>query len=148
MTPTSLAIVFLRSPQSEGLCTVDASVIPLPLTPPAVCFTFASNPSTLDPKSNSPALDNSDEAQQICVTVVVMASDEVSPVVCPVVRAARKRLAKTGYRSLGSVRCQFGDGILTLHGSVPSYYHKQVAQEAIRNVTDVGAIVNELNVWS
>jgi osmotically-inducible protein OsmY len=77
-----------------------------------------------------------------------MALNEVSSALCPVERAARKRLAKTGYRLLGSVRCQFDDGTLTLHGRVPSYYHKQVAQEAIRNVTDVATIVNELNVWS
>jgi hypothetical protein len=63
-------------------------------------------------------------------------------------RAARKRLAKTGYRSLGSVRCHFHDGTMTLHGSVPTYYHKQVAQEAMRNVDNVDAIVNEIDVWS
>jgi osmotically-inducible protein OsmY len=63
-------------------------------------------------------------------------------------RAARKRLAKTGYRSLGSVRCHFRDGTITLHGNVPSYYHKQIAQEAMRNVDNVEAIVNEIDVWS
>jgi hypothetical protein len=109
---------------------------------------FASNPSTVDPKRNSPAPDKSDAATQICVKDVEMALNEVSSGLCPVERAARKRLAKTGYRSLGSVRCQFDDGTLTLHGRVPSYYHKQVAQEAIRNVNDVDTIVNEINVWS
>ena len=63
-------------------------------------------------------------------------------------RAARKRLAKTGYRSLGSVGCHFQDGTITLHGSVPSYYHKQVAQEAMRDMDNVDAIVNKINVWS
>lgn len=63
-------------------------------------------------------------------------------------KAARKRLAKTGYRSLSSVRCQFVGGTLTLHGRVPSYYHKQVAQEATRNVAAVDTIVNEINIWS
>jgi hypothetical protein len=126
----------------------DASVIPLPLTPPAACFMFASNPSTVDPKSHSRAPAKSDAAPQICVKDIDMALNEVSAVLCPVERAARKRLAKTGYRSLDSVRCQFDDGTLTLRGSVPSYYHKQVAQEAIRNVNDVDTIVNEINVWS
>jgi hypothetical protein len=37
---------------------------------------------------------------------------------------------------------------MTLHGSVPTYYHKQVAQEAMRNVDNVDAIVNEIDVWS
>jgi hypothetical protein len=61
-------------------------------------------------------------------------------------RAARKRLAKTGYRSLGSVRCNFRDGTIILHGSVPSYYHKQIAQEAMRDVDNVEAIVNQIKV--
>jgi hypothetical protein len=61
-------------------------------------------------------------------------------------RAARKRLAKTGYRSLGSVRCNYRDGTITLHGSVPSYYHKQIAQEAMRDVDNVETIVNQINV--
>jgi hypothetical protein len=69
---------------------------------------------------------------------------------CPatVERTAQQRLAKTGYRSLGSVRCQFREGTLTLQGSVPSYYHKQIAQEAIRKVGNVNAIVNDIDVWS
>jgi hypothetical protein len=61
-------------------------------------------------------------------------------------RAARKRLAKTGYRSLGSVCCNYRDGTITLHGSVPSYYHKQIAQEAMRDVDNVEAIVNQIKV--
>ena len=61
-------------------------------------------------------------------------------------RAAQKRLAKTGYRSLGSVRCQFHDGTMTLRGSVPSYYHKQVAQEALRSTEHVTQVVNNLEV--
>jgi osmotically-inducible protein OsmY len=102
----------------------------------------------MDPKSNSRARDKSDAAQRICVKEVEMALNQDSPARCPVESAARQRLAKTGYRSLGWVRCQFDDGTLTLHGSVPSYYHKQVAQEAIRNVTGLETIVNEINVWS
>jgi hypothetical protein len=61
-------------------------------------------------------------------------------------RAARKRIVKTGYRSLRSVRCKYRDGTITLHGSVPSYYHKQIAQEAIRDVDNVEAIVNQIKV--
>ena len=63
-------------------------------------------------------------------------------------RAARRRLADIGYRSLASVRCHFHDGTITLHGDVPSYYHKQIAQEAMRNVENIDAIVNEINVWA
>jgi hypothetical protein len=76
-----------------------------------------------------------------------MPVNAVSAAHCPVEGAARKWLAKTGYRSLGSVRCRFRDGTLTLNGSVPSYYHKQIAQEAIRRVGDVESIINEIDVW-
>lgn len=60
--------------------------------------------------------------------------------------AARKRLAKTGYGSLGSVRCHFRDGTITLHGSVPSYFHKQLAQESLRNAPHVTQVVNHIEV--
>src|SRR5688572_17067099 len=55
-------IVSLVSRRSERLCTADALVIPLPLTPPAACFMFALNPFTVDPKGNSHAPDKSDAA--------------------------------------------------------------------------------------
>jgi hypothetical protein len=68
---------------------------------------------------------------------------------CPttIEKAAHKRLDKTGYRSLSAVRCRFHDGTLTLKGKVPSYYHKQIAQEAIRKVGNFKAIVNDIDVW-
>ena len=70
--------------------------------------------------------------------------------ICPIAveTVARTRLSTTGHRSLGSVRCRYRDGTLTLQGKVPSYYHKQLAQEAIRKVSNVELIVNEINVWS
>lgn len=43
-----------------------------------------------------------------------------------------------------SVECHEGD--VTLRGTVPSYYHKQMAQEAVRGIGDVGAIRNWLIV--
>jgi hypothetical protein len=69
---------------------------------------------------------------------------------CPatIEKAAKKRLNNTGYRSLRSVRCRFDDGTLTLKGEVPLYYHKQIAQEAIRKVGDFKAIVNDIDVSS
>ena len=69
---------------------------------------------------------------------------------CPttIEKAVHKRLNNTGYRSLSSVRCRFHEGTLTLKGEVPSYYHKQIAQEAIRKIGNFKAIVNEIDVWS
>jgi hypothetical protein len=63
-------------------------------------------------------------------------------------RAARKRLARTGYRTLRTVECSFRDGRMVLRGEVPSYYHKQLAQESIRNAPHVTQIINDIEVLS
>ena len=62
--------------------------------------------------------------------------------------AARLRLAKTGYQTLRSVDCSFRDGRIVLRGEVPSYYHKQLAQESVRNAPHVAQIVNHIEVVS
>ena len=61
-------------------------------------------------------------------------------------KAARTRLSKTGYPLLKTITCSFHRGTLTLAGRVPSYYHKQLAQEAIRKVDSVETIVNQIEV--
>ena len=63
-------------------------------------------------------------------------------------RAARLRLAKTGYQTLRSVECSFRDGRIVLRGEVPLYYHKQLAQESMRNAPHVTQIVNHIEVVS
>ena len=63
-------------------------------------------------------------------------------------RAAQLRLAKTGYQTLRSVECSFRDGRIILRGEVPSYYHKQLAQESMRNAPHVTQIVNHIEVVS
>jgi osmotically-inducible protein OsmY len=62
--------------------------------------------------------------------------------------AARTRLARTGYQPLKAITCNYRDGTLILEGEVSSYYHKQVAQEAIRNVNSVETIINQIEVWT
>ena len=62
--------------------------------------------------------------------------------------AARLRLAKTGYQTLRSVKCSFRDGRIVLRGEVPSYYHKQLAQESVRNAPHIAQIVNHIEVVS
>ena len=44
------------------------------------------------------------------------------------------------------VKCHFADGLLYLSGRLPSWYLKQVAQEAVRDVDGVSGIVNEILV--
>jgi len=70
--------------------------------------------------------------------------DRIHPM--SVERAARARLAKTGYQNLRSVDCAFHDGRITLRGEVPSYYHKQLAQESVRNAPHITQIVNHIEV--
>jgi osmotically-inducible protein OsmY len=61
---------------------------------------------------------------------------------------AHQRMAKTGYRTLKNVECSFRDGWMTLRGEVPSYYHKQLAQESVRNSPHVTRVVNDIEVLS
>jgi hypothetical protein len=61
-------------------------------------------------------------------------------------KTARERLVATGYRPLKAVNCLFRDGVLTLQGQLPSYFHKQMAQEAIRGVGSIEAIINQIEV--
>ena len=61
-------------------------------------------------------------------------------------RAARQRLAGTSYPILKTVECSFRNGRLMLSGKVPSYYHKQIAQEALRSTKHVTQVVNNLEV--
>ena len=61
-------------------------------------------------------------------------------------RAAQLRLAKTGYQTLRSVECSFRDGRIVLRGEVPSYYHKQLAQEVVRHAVDGVEVLNSIHV--
>lgn len=61
-------------------------------------------------------------------------------------RGARRHLAGTGYPILKSVECSFRNGRMMLSGQVPSYYHKQIAQEALRSAKHVTQVVNNLEV--
>lgn len=59
---------------------------------------------------------------------------------------ARRRLLENDYKELRALSCEFCDGILTLRGEVGSYYHKQLAQECIRFLPGVVAVVNLIEV--
>jgi len=45
-----------------------------------------------------------------------------------------------------SIRCSLEQGVLNLSGQVPTYYLKQLVQEAFRAVEGVEVIVNNLRV--
>jgi osmotically-inducible protein OsmY len=61
-------------------------------------------------------------------------------------RAAQWRLEASAYAALRTVKCRFRQGMLVLKGSVPTYFHKQLAQEAIRAIPGVTEIVNDISV--
>jgi osmotically-inducible protein OsmY len=50
------------------------------------------------------------------------------------------------YRELRNILCEYHEGVMTLRGSVPSYYLKQVAQTLVASLESVGEINNRLEV--
>ena len=61
-------------------------------------------------------------------------------------RAAKSRLESSAYVALKVVECRFRHGTLLLNGDVPTYFHKQLAQEAIRALPGVRRIANHISV--
>ena len=59
---------------------------------------------------------------------------------------AEERLLQSAYSVLRRIRCEFEDGTLRLSGCLPSHYLKQLAQDAVSQVTGVRAILNEIEV--
>ncbi len=67
---------------------------------------------------------------------------------CHIRASVEGRLQRSSYRALRGICCDFqGDsGILHLHGSLPSYYLKQVAQELAGDVEGVRLVDNQISV--
>ncbi|MFN9718143.1 MAG: BON domain-containing protein [Planctomycetota bacterium] len=62
------------------------------------------------------------------------------------VSRVRHRLLACGDWSIRALECGVSDGILTLRGLVPSWFHKQVAQETVRSLSGIRSIVNLIAV--
>jgi osmotically-inducible protein OsmY len=60
--------------------------------------------------------------------------------------AANARLREAAYRPVQAVNCECDDGVLYLYGRVPSFYCKQLAQEAVVRLPGVGNVVNRIEV--
>jgi hypothetical protein len=58
----------------------------------------------------------------------------------------RDRLQRSPYWSLRLVSFDCQQGVVSLRGRLPSYYHKQLAQEAVRGIADVLQVVNKIEV--
>jgi osmotically-inducible protein OsmY len=55
-------------------------------------------------------------------------------------------LRRHPYRALKHVSCDCQEGVLVLRGCLPSYYLKQIAQEAVARLEGVKAIDNQVQV--
>lgn len=61
-------------------------------------------------------------------------------------RLARQRLRDSAYPDLRQVECECDKGVLVLRGRVSSYFHKQLAQEAVHGLRGNGGFVNRIEV--
>ena len=62
-----------------------------------------------------------------------------------IAEGAEARLRSNAYLALKNVTCDYHDGVLTLRGCLPTYYLKQLAQEAVGRPEGV-RVVNEIEV--
>ncbi len=63
-----------------------------------------------------------------------------------VVEVAEEYLRKSPYSTIRNLVCEYDGGVLLLRGQVPSFYDKQLAQEAVSRVGGVVQIVNHVEV--
>jgi hypothetical protein len=59
---------------------------------------------------------------------------------------AGRALRNSPYLVLRNVACDYDGGVLTLRGSLPTYYLKQVAQAVVAGVDGVRQVVNDIAV--
>ncbi|MEM8943854.1 MAG: BON domain-containing protein [Planctomycetota bacterium] len=61
---------------------------------------------------------------------------------CPATLALRQG----SYAGLAKVTCEVSEGMAILHGKVSTFYLKQLAQELVKKVEGVEAVVNRVDV--
>jgi len=80
------------------------------------------------------------------VMVLISRRNAAGQCAARVVKDARRCLTRSRYKPLHGVCCDYHEGMLFLRGHVPRYYHKQLAQEAVRKVAGVDEIINVIEV--
>jgi len=60
--------------------------------------------------------------------------------------AAKQRMLHQPHLTMQRLWCEFDQGQLFLRGQVPSFYLKQLAQEAVVGMEGVRQVVNEIEV--
>lgn len=63
-----------------------------------------------------------------------------------VAEAAKGCLRRSPYSAVRTVSCEYHRGVLLLRGRLSTYYHKQLAQEAVAGLEGVSQVVNEIEV--
>jgi len=61
-------------------------------------------------------------------------------------KAAEQWRRQSPYSVLRDIACEFHEGLLVMHGAVPTFYLKQIAQTICRSVAGVRQVVNLLDV--
>jgi osmotically-inducible protein OsmY len=60
--------------------------------------------------------------------------------------AGLQRLRESPYNEVRRLSCEFADGVLTLRGTVASFYHKQIAQQSVAGLDGVDRVDNQVDV--
>jgi osmotically-inducible protein OsmY len=63
-----------------------------------------------------------------------------------IAEAANDCLQNSQYPALKGITCKCDEGVLVLRGRLPSYFYKQLAQEAVARLGGVSQVVNEIEV--
>jgi TPR repeat protein len=63
-----------------------------------------------------------------------------------VVARAKERLQMASYMPVRNVSCEYDDGVLILRGQVPTFFEKQLAQEAVAKLDGVHQVLNQVEV--
>ena len=59
---------------------------------------------------------------------------------------ARQILGSSGYHALRLLRCEYHEGAVVIHGLVPSFYQKQLAQAVLLADPRITAVINRAEV--
>jgi hypothetical protein len=85
------------------------------------------------------------DAGPMAATVQPTPSAQLTPE--QVTQSAIQRLRGSPYRVvLSGVSCEWDHGMLFLRGRLASFFHKQLAQEAVAELRRVVQVVNEIEV--
>lgn len=59
---------------------------------------------------------------------------------------AKRRMLASSYREIREIDCECFDGLLILRGRLSSFFLLQTAQESVRDLAKVNAVLNQVEV--